>query len=86
MVTFEVNDMTCRHCIDTITKVVWSVDRGAKVEVDLATHRVHIEPTEAEAQELSDAITEAGYTPIPVQAAAVSLVAAAPRGGCCCGS
>lgn len=64
MITFEVNDMTCGHCVSTVTKAVKGVDANAKVEIDLAKHLVHIQPSDADAEELSDAIKEAGYTPI----------------------
>jgi len=66
MMTFEVKDMTCGHCVSTITQAVRAVDPGATVQIDLATHRVTIEPTEADAAELSDAIQKAGYTPVAV--------------------
>ena len=66
MIAFEVNDMTCGHCVSTITKAVKGADRDAKVPIDLARHRVEIEPRDADAQELSDAIKEAGYTPVPL--------------------
>lgn len=87
MTTFEVKDMTCGHCVSTITKAVKAVDRNAKVQIDLATHRVTIDPTEADATELSDAIKEAGYTPVSVEdaVASVSAKAAPARGGGCCG-
>ena len=84
MVTFEVNDMTCGHCVSSITKAVRAIDQGAQVTADLATHRVLIEPTESNQTELSDAIREAGYTPVPVDAAAAPAERAAPRSGCCC--
>jgi len=84
MVTFQVNDMTCGHCIGTITKAVRSVDQGAEVQVDLATHRVQIESTEADAHALCDAIAEAGYSPVRVADAAAVPAAAARRAGCCC--
>ena len=83
MVTFEVGDMTCGHCASVIAKAVRSVDAGAKVQVDLAAHRVQVEPSEADARELCDAITEAGYTAVPVQAATVAAKPA--RAGGCCG-
>lgn len=88
MVTFEISDMTCGHCISTITKAVRTLDRAASVQVDLTTHRVQIELTESNAQELSDVITEAGYTPVPVQSTAVVAKPAKPAkpaksGGCC---
>jgi len=87
MTTFEVKDMTCGHCVSTITKAVKDVDQGAKVQIDLATHRVTIDPTEADAAGLSDAITRAGYTPVAVEAAVecVAAKAAPARGGGCCG-
>ena len=68
MLAFRVDDMTCGHCASTITKAVRAVDAGAKVEVDLARHLVRIEPTETDARELGEAIAEAGYTPVPVEA------------------
>lgn len=85
MLAYRVDDMTCGHCASIITKAVRAVDAGAKVEVDLVQHLVRIEPTEADAQELSTVITEAGYTPVSVEAKPAS--APTPRaGGCCCGS
>ncbi len=68
MIAFEVNDMTCGHCVSTITKAVKAVDAGARLDIDLAAHRVQIEPTEADADELREAIQEAGYTPVAVAA------------------
>ncbi len=84
--TFEVKDMTCGHCVSTITKAVEAVDHGAKLQIDLATHLVTIDTTEADAAALSDAIKEAGYTPVAVSAGVKSVATTAPsRGGCCCG-
>ncbi len=68
MIAFEVNDMTCGHCVSTITKAVKAVDAGARLDIDLAAHRVQIEPAEADADELREAIQEAGYTPVAVAA------------------
>jgi len=67
MIAFEVSDMSCGHCVSTITKAVIAADQAAKVEIDLGRRRVQIQPGNADAQQLSDAITEAGYTPVPVQ-------------------
>ena len=66
MISFEVKDMTCGHCASTITKAVMSADHAAKVQIDLASHRVTIEPVGANAARLQDAITQAGYTPVAV--------------------
>ena len=88
MVSFQVNDMTCGHCVSSITKAVKALYSGAKVQIDLAAHRVEIEAAGANAVELSDAIREAGYTPVAVENSAVAAVvatAAPTRKGCCCG-
>ena len=78
--------MTCGHCVSTITKAVAAVDHGAKVQIDLATHLVTIDSIEADATALSDAIREAGYTPVAASAGVKSVASTAPsRGGCCCG-
>jgi copper chaperone len=82
MITFEVNDMTCGHCASTITKALKATDKDAKVVIDLASHRVQVEPASADAEELAEAITDAGYTPVPVQA---SSAAPAKSAGSCCG-
>lgn len=67
MIAFQVNDMTCGHCVSTITKALKAADKDAKVQIDLATHRVQVEPATAAVDELADAIKEAGYTPVPLQ-------------------
>ena len=87
MVTFSVNDMTCGHCVSSITKAVNAVDPDAQVRIDLPTHRVEIEPTGASAADLRDAIAQAGYTPVAVDGRAGTPVtpAASARKGCCCG-
>lgn len=87
MISFLVNDMTCGHCVSSITKAVKALDSGAKVQIDLAAHRVEIEPAGANAVELTAAIKGAGYTPVAVEPSAVAPIAAsAPtRKGCCCG-
>ncbi len=86
MMTFSVDDMTCGHCVSTITKAVTAIDPAARVQADVATHRVQIEPGRASAEQLRSAIEQAGYTPVAVDNAAGSAAeaqAAAPKGGCC---
>ena len=86
MTTFEVKDMSCGHCVSAITKAVKDVDLGAKVQIDLATHRVTIDQTKADAATLIDAIRQAGYTPVAIEAGVARAAAnvAPARGGCCC--
>ena len=84
MVPFQVNDMTCGHCVSSIKKAVRSVDQDAQIRIDLASHRVQIEPTQAGANQLAQAIKEAGYTPVEATRTPVTPAATAPRSGCCC--
>ncbi|MDB5730847.1 MAG: copZ [Variovorax sp.] len=87
MISFQVNDMTCGHCAGRITRALHAVDQNAQVRIDLAAHRVEIEPGAAHADALGKAIKEAGYMPVAVgNPAGPSLANAAPtRKGCCCG-
>jgi len=67
MIAFEVKDMSCGHCVSTITRAVQEADRDATVRVDLATHMVTIQPGSADAATLAAAIQEAGYTPVALK-------------------
>jgi copper chaperone len=62
MHTFEVPDMTCGHCVATITRAVKAADASARVEVFLAAHRVTIE-SKLSREELARLIAAAGYAP-----------------------
>lgn len=70
MIAFEVQDMSCGHCAGAITRAVKEVDAGARVDIDLDTKLVRVEPAQADPQALREAIAEAGYTPVPVEAPA----------------
>jgi copper chaperone len=84
MIAFEVHDMTCGHCVSTITKALKAADPDARVTIDLARHLVMVEPAQADARELADAIAEAGYTPVRAEAAGAAAAPAAGRS--CCGA
>jgi len=86
MISFRVNDMTCGHCVSTITKALKAEDAGVQVRFDLASQRVDIESGQADAAELSEAIKAAGYTPVQIDVAnnAKDLRAAPARKECCC--
>lgn len=62
MLEFELKDMSCGHCVGVIQKTVRDLDPAAKLEVDLAAHRVKIE-TDVTPAEVAQALTEAGYPP-----------------------
>ncbi len=87
MITFEVPDMTCGHCVSTITKALKALDTNARVQIDLATHRVQVEPTDSTEQEIRDAIQEVGYAPVVVDTAGGPEAASGSQTskGCCCG-
>ena len=59
---FQVNDMTCGHCVSMITKAV-KAGRYRNPRFDLAAHRVDIEAGQADAADLSKAIKPSGYAP-----------------------
>lgn len=61
---FAVPDMSCGHCVSTITKAVKALDANAAVMTDLAAKTVSIE-TSAPAPAVSKALDEAGYPNTP---------------------
>lgn len=87
MNVFEVKDMTCGHCVSTITMAVKAVDPAAKLQFDLAAHRIEIESSDIHAAQWGDVIKDAGYTPVGIEDGARSATtgAAPVRGGGCCG-
>ncbi len=62
MIELKVPDMTCGHCVSTITKAVKELDASASVDISLAEHRVRVE-SKASKDALLKRIAEAGYTP-----------------------
>lgn len=61
---FLVPDMTCGHCVKSITSAVLTVEPSAQVQADLASHRVTVTGT-SRAEQVRQAIQEAGYEPRP---------------------
>ena len=78
MIAFQVNDMTCNHCVGSITQALMKVDPGAGVQINLAQHQVLVEPGIASAAQLTNAIADAGFTPVSID---VPTDAAAPGAG-----
>lgn len=62
MLEFNIQAMSCGHCVKAITEAVREVDPRAQVEADLATKRVQVQ-TEAARPAVVAALTEAGYAP-----------------------
>jgi copper chaperone len=62
MLEFNIQAMSCGHCVKAITAAVHEVDPQAQVEADLATKRVQVQ-TEAARAAVVAALAEAGYAP-----------------------
>ncbi|CAM4100396.1 heavy-metal-associated domain-containing protein [Bordetella tumulicola] len=59
-IQFNVPDMTCGHCVSTITKAIQQAVPGANVTTDLPGHRVMVEGT-SDLEVVRQAIADAGY-------------------------
>jgi len=57
---FNVPDMSCGHCVATITKAVKALDPAADVTADLVGKTVTVE-TAAPAAAVARALDDAGY-------------------------
>ncbi|CAG9175055.1 heavy-metal-associated domain-containing protein [Cupriavidus pampae] len=65
MIQFEVEGMSCNHCVGAITRAVQAVDPAAQVAADVPTQAVKVE-SNADQAALRQAIEAAGY---PVKSA-----------------
>ena len=63
MLQFEVNDMTCGHCVRAITTAVKDAVPGAAVDIELSEHLVRVDDA-TDASVIEEAIRGAGYTPV----------------------
>lgn len=57
---FEVQGMSCQHCVQSVQNAVWAVDPKAQVTVDLPTGHVDV-LSEQPRDDLVAAIQNAGY-------------------------
>ena len=58
--TFQVQGMSCGHCVGAVTQAVKSVDPHAEVKVDLASGQVQVQSAQDPAA-IARAIEEEGY-------------------------
>ena len=58
--TFQVQGMSCGHCVEMVTQAVKGVDPQAEVKVDLASGKVEVR-SGSDPQALARAIEEEGY-------------------------
>jgi copper chaperone len=62
-IEFQVEGMSCQHCVAAVTRSIREHDATAQVQVDLATGRVAVDSTQS-IDALKAAIDEAGYTAV----------------------
>ena len=62
MIELTLPDMTCGHCIKTVTRTVQQVDADAQVRIDLPTHKVEI-TSGRPAEDFRAALADEGYPP-----------------------
>jgi copper chaperone len=60
MYRFKVSNLSCGHCVKTVTKTLQSSDPSAEVRVDLASKQIWVE-SQAEENKLRGALRDAGY-------------------------
>jgi len=60
MQVFNVQGMSCGHCVKAITQAVQALDPAASVRVDLAAREVGVESA-LSADQVIEAIREEGY-------------------------
>lgn len=59
--TFNVQGMSCGHCVGAVTQAVKAVDPKAEVKVDLGSGKVEVK-SEQDREAIARAIREEGYT------------------------
>ena len=60
MYQLQVENMSCGHCVGSVTKAEQGIDPQAQVRIDLASKSVTVESS-SELGAISAAIVEAGY-------------------------
>ncbi|AXO86970.1 copper chaperone [Pseudomonas parafulva] len=60
MHVFNVQGMTCGHCVKAVTQAIQAVDAAAQVDVDLPGRQVKVQ-SESPAERIVAAIVEEGY-------------------------
>jgi copper chaperone len=61
---FNVQGMTCQHCVNAIGDALRTLDTGARVQVDLASGKVGID-SDLPVERLLRAIQDSGYEAQP---------------------
>lgn len=61
MIEFQVEGMSCQHCVAAVTKAIRAQDAQARVDIDLGQGQVRV-ASGVDAAQLAAAIVDAGYT------------------------
>jgi len=77
MLRYQVDDMTCGHCVQAITEALKGLDPHAEVTVDLGAKQVAVTSLLA-SERIEHVLRSAGYTP-----RAAETAPGATKGGCC---
>jgi copper chaperone len=64
MQVFNVQGMTCAHCVRAVTNAIQQEDSAAKVQVDLAKGEVRVQ-SQLGAEQVTGLIEQEGYTATP---------------------
>jgi len=62
MLTLDIPNMTCGHCVRAITQAVVAADPAAKVQADVPAHQVQVD-TALSREAVAAVLAEAGYAP-----------------------
>ncbi|MBL0375244.1 heavy-metal-associated domain-containing protein [Rhizobium sp. KVB221] len=60
MYEFDIPDMSCGHCVNTVTKVIKATDPDAVANIDLIRRKVTVE-TKTDPGAIGAAMEDAGY-------------------------
>ncbi len=69
LIEFTLPDMSCGHCVRTVTQAVQQIDASARLDIDLPARRVRIDSPQP-AETFAAALTEEGYPPAAAAPAA----------------
>ena len=85
--TYDVEGMTCDHCVQGISETLAAVPGVRQCQVDLANHcaKVEYDPAQVDDAKLIDSINALGYT-ATLAADKPNLDALAGESGCVCGA
>lgn len=65
MSEFEVQDMTCSHCVKTITQALKDYAPDAVIDINLERHSVSVSNVQ-DTDAIEAAIRNAGYSPVRI--------------------